>query len=225
MTATTETYIGFRTYRYRPGRTRCRGGATGAGVPSPCSANRANESTTPGTPAKMRMTPIARVSSTLKNAGRNSQRVIHHGTTPAAKNGATTKKIAEPKIAIIFRMTGSYTISLLALQTAVQGPSQLLKRLRSQVGKGCRHALFRADFNHITMRHDHASKIPLQNSLNRLPRGSTVSDATRPRVRIRRCGPNFPGASKIQKKTGALRRAEAGILNTRSVKITVLVAG
>src|SRR5215831_9009815 len=184
MTATTETYIGFRTYRYRPVMTRCRGGATGAGVPSPCSANRANESTTPGTPAKM---------------------------------GATTKKIAEPKIALIFRMTGSYPISLLALQTASQGRSQLLQRVRSQVGKGCRHALFRADFNHITMRHDHASKIPLQNSLNRLPRGSTVSDATRPRVRIRRCGPNFPGASKIQKKTGALRRAEAGILNTRSV--------
>src|SRR5262245_16435339 len=51
--------------------------------------------------------------------------------------------------------------------------------------------------------------------------------ATRSRIarrRINRCGPNFPGASRIQKNTGALQRADTGKLKTRSVKITVLLA-
>jgi hypothetical protein len=37
-----------------------------------------------------------------KIAGRNSHRVIHHGTKPANANGAMTKKRAEPKMAIAF---------------------------------------------------------------------------------------------------------------------------
>src|SRR5262245_44679173 len=78
----------------------------------------------------MRMTPIARVSSTLKNAGRNSQRVIHHGMIPATKNGATTKKIAEPKIALVFRMTGSHPIALLAVPTPYR--SLNLRKFSSQ---------------------------------------------------------------------------------------------
>ena len=71
------------------------------GVPSPCSAKRANESTSPGTPAMIDISPMARVSSKPKKAGRNSQSVIDHGTNPASTKGATTKKSAEPRTAIV----------------------------------------------------------------------------------------------------------------------------
>jgi hypothetical protein len=52
------------------------------------------------------ISPMARVSSKPKKAGRNSQCVIHHGTNPASTKGATTKNRAEPKMAIAFD-TGS----------------------------------------------------------------------------------------------------------------------
>src|SRR5262245_23172581 len=77
-------------------------GATGAGVPTPSSAKRANESTSPGTPAMINTPPRTRVSSTPKNARRSSHCVIHHGTRAASINGAMTKNRAEPKTAVAF---------------------------------------------------------------------------------------------------------------------------
>src|SRR5499427_2199886 len=41
IVASSARYMGLRTYRYRPPTTRCAGGATGAGVPSPSTTNRA----------------------------------------------------------------------------------------------------------------------------------------------------------------------------------------
>src|SRR5262249_3222372 len=52
----------------------------------------------------MNSTPIARVTCSPNNAGPNSQRVIHHGMSPASTHGATTKKSAEPKTAVAFCM-------------------------------------------------------------------------------------------------------------------------
>ena len=74
-------------------------GAMGAGVPKPCSAKRANESTSPGRPATISRIPTARVASRSKKGDRNSQRVIHQGTSPATELGATAKKRAEPNTA------------------------------------------------------------------------------------------------------------------------------
>src|SRR5579862_9107428 len=73
----------------------------GAGVPRPCSAKRANASTTPGTPARIIIAPMPRVSSRPRNGGRSCQPVIDHGTSPANVNGATTKKTAEPRTALV----------------------------------------------------------------------------------------------------------------------------
>src|SRR6478672_9442940 len=94
--------MGLRTWRYRPVTTRFCVGAIGAGVPNPCNAKRANESTMPGRPATINRIPTARVASRSKKGGRNSQRVIHHGTSPATELGATAKKRAEPNTAIVF---------------------------------------------------------------------------------------------------------------------------
>ena len=74
-----------------------------AGVPNPCSAKRANESTSPGRPATINRIPTARVASRSKKGGRNSQRVINQGKSPATELGATAKKRAEPNTAIVFR--------------------------------------------------------------------------------------------------------------------------
>src|SRR5215471_10224939 len=74
----------------------------GAGVPSPSSAKRANESTSPGNPTMINIPPRMRVRSTPKKAGRNSHCVTHQGTKPASTNGAMTKNRAEPKTAIAF---------------------------------------------------------------------------------------------------------------------------
>src|SRR5215831_4033408 len=73
----------------------------GAGVPRPCSAKRANESTIPGTPARIIIAPMPRVSSRPRNGGRSCQPVIDHGTSPASVHGATTKKTAEPRTAMV----------------------------------------------------------------------------------------------------------------------------
>src|SRR5438552_14720229 len=78
-------------------------GAIGAGVPNPCSAKRENESTSPGRPETINRIPTARVASRSKKGGRNSQCVIHQGTSPATELGATAKKRAEPNTAIVFR--------------------------------------------------------------------------------------------------------------------------
>src|SRR5438034_386041 len=73
----------------------------GAGVPRPCSAKRANASTSPGTPARIIIAPMPRVSSRPRNGGRSCQPVIDHGTSPASVHGATTKKTAEPRTAMV----------------------------------------------------------------------------------------------------------------------------
>src|SRR5262247_3940091 len=76
----------------------------GAGVPRPCSAKRANASTSPGTPARIIIAPRPRVSSRPRNGGWSCQPVIDHGTSPASVHGATTKKTAEPRTAIVRSM-------------------------------------------------------------------------------------------------------------------------
>src|SRR5689334_236694 len=73
----------------------------GAGVPRPCSAKRANASTSPGTPARIIIAPMPRVSSRSRNGGWSCQPVIDHGTSPASAHGATTKKTAEPRTATV----------------------------------------------------------------------------------------------------------------------------
>src|SRR5579871_289924 len=73
----------------------------GAGVPRPCSAKRANASTSPGTPARIIIAPRPRVSSRPRNGGWSCQPVIDHGTSPASVHGATTKKTAEPRTAMV----------------------------------------------------------------------------------------------------------------------------
>src|SRR5688572_23157321 len=73
----------------------------GAGVPRPCSAKRANASMSPGTPARIIIAPMLRVSSRPRNGGWSCQPVINHGTSPASVHGATTKKTAEPRTALV----------------------------------------------------------------------------------------------------------------------------
>src|SRR5215472_14045134 len=73
----------------------------GAGVPRPCSAKRANASTSPSTPARIIIAPMPRVSSRPRNGGRSCQPVIDHGTSPATVHGTTTKTTAEPRTAIV----------------------------------------------------------------------------------------------------------------------------
>ena len=48
--------------------------------------------------------PTKRVSSTPRNDNWNSQREIHHGTTPASTQGTNTKKMAVPMTAAALRM-------------------------------------------------------------------------------------------------------------------------
>src|SRR3954469_16473687 len=57
----------------------------------------------PGRPAAINSTPIARVACRSKNGGRDSQCVIDHGMSPARTLGAVAKKTAEPNTAIVFR--------------------------------------------------------------------------------------------------------------------------
>jgi hypothetical protein len=87
--------------------------AFGAGVPRPCNAKRANESSTPGTPAMMSASPTRRVVSAARKGGRNSQCVIDHGMTPANIVGATRKNSAEPRIAVIFDMRPPVPVAML----------------------------------------------------------------------------------------------------------------
>jgi hypothetical protein len=88
------------------------GRAIGAGVPSPCSAKRPNESTSPDTPARISAEPTKRVSSTPRNDNLNSQCEIHHGTTPATTQGTNTKKMAVPMTAAVLRMDTIHSLLL-----------------------------------------------------------------------------------------------------------------
>src|SRR6516165_4375764 len=60
IVASSARYMGLRTYRYRPPTTRCAGGATGAGVPSPSTTNRANADTSMAVPATTSTAPGTR---------------------------------------------------------------------------------------------------------------------------------------------------------------------
>src|SRR5262249_56343150 len=73
----------------------------GVGVRSLCRGKRSNDATSPGKPTTINRRPTARVACRSKNGGRNSQRVIHHEMSPAKTVGATTKKRAEPRMAIV----------------------------------------------------------------------------------------------------------------------------
>jgi hypothetical protein len=79
------------------------GGITGAGVPRPCKAKRANESSKIGSPAAISMPPITRAIG--NSAGSKCHCVKYHGTYTASVPGAITKKIADPRIAGARRMT------------------------------------------------------------------------------------------------------------------------
>ena len=68
-----------------------------AGVPRPCNAKRAKESSKIGSPAKMRMPPIARALG--KSAGSKCHCVKYHGRYSASVPGAITRKIADPTMA------------------------------------------------------------------------------------------------------------------------------
>src|SRR5215813_2482193 len=100
----TATYIGLRTYLYRPPTTNCLGGATGAGVPMPSVTNRANAWRSTAVPQMIRSAPNARNGSQGANGSQSRQRVSHQGTTPATKPGARTKKIKLPNAATALRM-------------------------------------------------------------------------------------------------------------------------
>src|SRR3954451_12464846 len=104
MADTTPTYIGFRTYRYNPLITRCRGGYTGDGLPSPSSANRRNESSSPIVPSPINTPPATRKIAIPKNGSSTRQREIHHGRTPATNPGAITRKSADTAIDESFRL-------------------------------------------------------------------------------------------------------------------------
>src|SRR5579862_4769771 len=54
-----------------------------------------------GVPGIIIIAPMPRVSSRPRNGGRSCQPVIDHGTSPANVNGATTKKTAEPRTAMV----------------------------------------------------------------------------------------------------------------------------
>jgi len=71
------------------------------GCRDPAARKRANASTSPGTPARIIIAPMPRVSSRPRNGGRSCQPVIDHGTSPASVHGATTKKTAEPRTAMV----------------------------------------------------------------------------------------------------------------------------
>src|ERR1051325_8088616 len=89
--------------------TRWRVGKTGAGVPTPCRANRAKESRRPIRPSVIRMPPAKRKIGIPKKGASTRHREIHQGIRPATNPGAMTRKIAEPTIATTFLITSSYS--------------------------------------------------------------------------------------------------------------------
>src|SRR4029079_19727518 len=73
---------------------------------------------------------MPRVSSRPRNGGGSCQPVIDHGTSPANVNGATTKKTAEPRTAMV-RCTEGHDTRCELIQSSRHGfPSS----------SGCRHA-------------------------------------------------------------------------------------
>src|SRR6516164_5123945 len=93
--------MGLRTYRYRPPTTRCAGGATGAGVPSPSTTNRANADTSMAVPATTSTAPSTRSGTRWDSGAPGCQSVISHGTSPTMVPGARAKKTALPAAAAV----------------------------------------------------------------------------------------------------------------------------
>jgi hypothetical protein len=80
-----------------------------------------------------------RVSSTPKNDNLNSQREIHHGTTPATTQGTNTKKMAVPMTAAVLRMD---TIrSLLFLRSALEARRARLRSFSTESASFAHHLM------------------------------------------------------------------------------------
>src|SRR5438477_10609865 len=73
-------------------------------------ANRANESRSAGKPATINTIPATRRAAVPGSGDRQCQRVIHQGTTPATKPGASSRKTRDPAIAVMRRISGDYCI-------------------------------------------------------------------------------------------------------------------
>src|SRR5882672_3070412 len=71
----------------------------GAGVPSPCSANRVNESRSIGVPSAINAAPATRNQVSPRKGGCRCQREIHQGASPATHPGANPKNKTDPRIA------------------------------------------------------------------------------------------------------------------------------
>src|SRR5262245_7139416 len=108
IVASSARYMGLRTCRYRPPTTRCTGGATGAGVPSPSTTNRANADTSTAVPATTSTAPSTRRGRRWDSGAPGCQSVISHGTSPAMVPGARAKKTALPVAAALLRMAPRY---------------------------------------------------------------------------------------------------------------------
>src|SRR5262249_19071575 len=78
-----------------------RGGATGAGVPSPSTTNRANADTSMAVPATTSTAPSTRSGTRWDSGAPGCQPVISHGTSPTMVPGARAKKTALPAAAAV----------------------------------------------------------------------------------------------------------------------------
>src|SRR4051794_21325299 len=96
----TATYIGLRTWRYRPPTTSRSVGATGAGVPAPSTTKRAKACSSAATPATTSAAP--RMTSQVGGSFER-QPVSSHGTTPPMTPGATTRNTRLPRAALRLR--------------------------------------------------------------------------------------------------------------------------
>src|SRR5262245_44519935 len=120
--------MGLRTYRYRPPTTRCAGGATGAGVPSPSTTNRANADTSMAVPATTSTAPSTRSGKRCDSGAPGCQSVISHGMSPTMVPGARAKKTALPAAAavrcmvvILSRRVGGMVGALQPVDRGLQG--------------------------------------------------------------------------------------------------------
>ena len=97
--ATTQTYMGFRTNRYRPDATSASVCSTGPGVPRPSRAKRAKQSTRQAKPTPTATMPTTRSPGSPSKVAWNVQPTSANGTTPATSPGATRKNTSDPRTA------------------------------------------------------------------------------------------------------------------------------
>ena len=71
----------------------------------------------------MSRTPMARVNGAPNNGACSSQRPIHQGMSPAARQGATTKNSPEPKMALVLRMQRPTVSPLASEMGSAPGPA------------------------------------------------------------------------------------------------------